>query len=201
MELYEKLLIFSLIKSVFSAFNVGFRVASSVTFRGFTIRFSGYNKKIQLLIEMISKVLKRLSEDVTEEMFELQKTEIKKNLSNSILSAGRIESALASKILKSEHWTDFDKLNEIDKISFETLQKFLVKFYHQTKVQVLIQGNLLKAQANAIVEVLERELSSEPLETVSFLILFFHEFTSLLFRNTRLSLKATSYLWEPTCYE
>ena len=166
MELYEKLLIFTFIKQLFPAFNAGLHVTSSVEPKGFAVVFGGFNEKIQLLVEMTSKVLKRLPEDVNEDIFELQKAEMKKDLMNSALSPRSIQFDLLSKSLKNEYWTDFDKYNEIDKISFETLQKFLEKFYRKTKIQVLIQGNILKTQTDEIVKILEMELTNEPLETV-----------------------------------
>ena len=170
MDLYENLLTFYFEKRTFSASSAGLELELSAVAKGLEIKFSGYNEKIQILIEMISKDLRRLPEDITEEMFDVQKAELKKDLLNSFFTASSIKSNLSSKTLRTDFWTDFDKLNEIDKISFETLQKFLEKFYRKTKIQVLIQGNMLKAQADEIVKVLETELTNEPLETVRRLI-------------------------------
>ena len=166
MDLYEKLLRFNFEERTFSAPSAGLEVVISVEPKGLEIKFRGYNEKIKILIEMISKDLRRLPEDITEEMFELQKTEMKKSLFNALATIASVNYDLTAKTLKNEYWTVFDKYNEIDKISFETLQKFLEKFYRQSKMQVLIQGNMLRAEADEIVKVLESELANEPLDTV-----------------------------------
>ena len=149
-----------------SAVSAGNEIFLSVEQKGIEIRLSGFNDKIQLFIEKIVKVVKHLPEDITEDIFETRKAELKKSLND--FGPGAVKYDLKQKVLLNEYWTDLEKLNEIDKMSFETMRKFWVDFYRQTKVQVLIQGNMLRAQANEIVKILKVELTNEPLGTVRF---------------------------------
>lgn len=163
--LYEKTLVFTLATKVFPAFSAGLQVTSANFDKGFEILFSGYNEKLLLLVEMVVKALQKLPEE-SESIFELQKEEKKKSLSNSMLKGRNLSFDFASKLMETDYWTDLDYYNEIDKISFETMQKFMEKFFRRIKIQILAQGNILRAQALEVVDILEKNLHTEALVRV-----------------------------------
>lgn len=165
LNFYERVLIFTLATKVSPAHSAGFRVSSSALDKGFQISFSGYNEKLLMLIEMVAKSLRKLP-DESEAIFEIQKEEKKKSLSNSMLKANNLSIDFTAKLLESYYWTDLEYYNEIDKITFETMQKFMEKFFRNTKIQILVQGNILRAHALEVVNILENNLQAGALGKV-----------------------------------
>lgn len=156
---------FTLASQVLNALSAGLRVSRVIADKGIQFIFTGYNQKLLLLIEMEVQTLRKLS-DECEAIFEMQKEQKKKSLSNDLLNASNLSYDVAKKLIESEYWTDFDYLNEIDKINFETMQKFVEKFFRRTKIQILVQGNMLRAQALEVVNILDEHLPSDALERV-----------------------------------
>lgn len=155
-------------KTVFAAFSAGLSIESSVKRNGFTIQFNGFNEKILLLIDMATKNLRTIAEDTAESIFEMQRAEMKKNYGNGIQSTRNLNMDYVSKILRSDYWTDYEFYQHIDHVSLENIQKFTEKIFRQMKIQILVQGNMTKTQAQEVVTILARNVPCEPLDAVSF---------------------------------
>lgn len=161
-------MIFMLSKKVFAAFSAGLSISSSAHRKGFQIEFSGFNEKIHMLVDLTTKSLKQVADEVDQATFDTQKAEIKKNYGNSLLNPGTLSINYTSKTLTNEYWSTYDCYQDIEKVSLEDMQMFIQKFFRKTKIQILVQGNMTKDQSLEIVTLLERNLSCQPLDTVSF---------------------------------
>lgn len=165
LDLYQRVLTFTMTAKVFPAFSAGLNVSSATHDKGLKINFSGYNQKLLLFTKLVIKALRNLPDD-SEAVFEVQKERKKKLLSNFLLKASGLSSDFTSKVIQTGFWTDLDYLNEIDKITFDTMQKFMEKFFKRTKAQILVQGNILRSQALEVVNILEKNLQTEALGKV-----------------------------------
>lgn len=154
-------------KTVFAAFSAGLSIVSRVKRNGFGIELNGFNEKLLLLVDIATKNLRSIAEECDESVFEMQRAEMKKNYGNAIQSTRNLNGDYLSKILRSDYWMDYEFYQHIDHVSPEHIQKFMQKIFRQMKIQILVQGNMTKSQAMEVVTILERNLSCEPLDTVS----------------------------------
>lgn len=161
LKLFQKILKFSLAKKVFPASTAGLTLTTKSTLKGTELKFSGYNEKLPLLIDMVTKDLKT---EIVESVFEMQKQEMKKNFGNSLLNNDVLCTDQLSSLLVNEHWTDYDFYKGIERVSFAGMRIFQQNFFHQMKVQVLMQGNITKNQAEQVVNDLVSNFSCGPLD-------------------------------------
>lgn len=152
---------FSLAKKVFPASTAGLTLTTKSTLKGTELKFSGYNEKLPLLIDMVTKYLKT---EIAESVFEMQKQEMKKNFGNALLRNDALCTDQLSSLLVSEHWTDYDFYKEIEGVTFEDMKIFLQNLFHQMKIQVLMQGNITKSQAEQVVNILTSNFSCGPID-------------------------------------
>lgn len=168
LKLFNRLAYFALAKKIFAASSAGLGVTASASLTGFEIEFSGYNEKLHLLIDMVTKDLKNIADDIDESVFEVQRAEMKKNYGNQLMSSSNLRIDFSTKILSNNYYTDLEYYEIIDTISLEHVQKFASKFFKEFKMHVLVQGNITRSQAEKIVENLEENLGGNPLDGVKF---------------------------------
>lgn len=168
MKLFNRLAAFVLTKKIFSAASAGLTVTATTSLKGLELEFSGYNDKIHLLIDMVTKDLKNIADDIDESVFEVQRAEMKKNYANQLLSTSNLRIDFSTKILSNNYFTDLEYYEIIDTISLDDVQRFAFKFFEEFKMHVLVQGNITRSQACQIVENLEENLGGDPLHGVNF---------------------------------
>lgn len=142
-----------------------------ITSKGFGIKINGYNDKIQLLLDVVLKSLKNVLDEVDESVFEAQKNDLKDGFKNSIQSVNSLAKNVFTKVLTNDFWMDTESYEEIDRISFDNLQKFVTKLFRQMKIQVLVQGNVTKLQAEEVAAKLASNLACESIDYVSKLLI------------------------------
>ncbi|CRK88532.1 CLUMA_CG002282, isoform A [Clunio marinus] len=147
-----------------SAFNAGLNIQIKKTQTGLHVAFKGYNEKLHLLIDSVIKEITKLIEEVDEEKFEMVKDQIKKSHRTMLQSSITLSNELIPKVLQHNFWLIYEKYKIIDNVKLEDIQKFSTKFFRHMKVQVLVQGNITKAQSLDIFKELENNLTCEPLE-------------------------------------
>lgn len=64
-------------------------------------------------------------------------------------------------MIKSNHKFYFDRFKLIDKIDFNTFKEFINNFTKNLKIKILIEGNFTKLQAQAINDIILRNLACE----------------------------------------
>lgn len=153
-------------KKIYPAHRAGLQVATSSTFKGLEFEYSGYNEKINLLIDTTTREFRNIVDDIDEAVFEMQKAEMKKNFGNRLLSAETLELDYSTKVLRQDYWTSLEYFRAIDEVAIEEMQKFMLKFFRQMKIQVLVQGNITKSQAMEILATLQKNLECDALDEV-----------------------------------
>lgn len=142
----------------------GLSLSTSVKHRGLGLLLNGYNDKMETFFEMVMSEMKALNGNMDQSIFDLEKSHLKKNYRNSLLGNRHLSTELFNEILRVDYYTDFELYEEIDNISIESLQKFTQMFFRKLKVQVLVQGNMTKAQALNIAGILQTHVACEPLD-------------------------------------
>lgn len=146
------------------ASNAGYSIYPNMEKRTFILSFDGFNEKMETLIEMALKEVKRFIETMDEAVFETQKAAIKRRYFNGSLNSDDLLSDVFDKVICESFFTDYELYKEIDNITFEDLQKFVHKFFQKLKIQVLVQGNLRRSQAINILSLLKANFECEPLD-------------------------------------
>ena len=154
-------------KKIYPALSAGLSVSLRVIRKGFELIFKGYNEKIPLLVDIVTKSLKNILEEIDETIFNLHKTEIKKNYVNALQDVEALAKDYFDEVLSDNHHTMLEYYQEIDRTLFDDMQKLVQKAFEQTKMHVLVQGNVTKNQAEEIVSNIVSNLDGEPLHEVN----------------------------------
>lgn len=148
-------------------FSAGLNVSIISNPQGFEIKFSGYNDKMPLLIDVTLQSLKTALEEVDENVFEAQKNDLKNDYKNFLQSASLLSQDIFKKIIFDNYWMNVEHFEEIDRVSLDDLQKFVSKIFLKMKAQILVQGNVTRQQAEETVAKFQTLLEFEAIDYVS----------------------------------
>lgn len=151
-------------KKIYPASSAGLSVSWSSTTNGLGISLRGYNEKLPLLFDIVTKKLKSIADDVNEATFEVLRADIKKTLYNSLVKVKSLSGEYFSDSLRENHWSEYELFQDVDKVSLEEIQKFQQKFFRQLKIKMLVEGNMTKAQTEPVVAMLRENLNPEPID-------------------------------------
>lgn len=144
------------------ASTAGLQSTLSVDNRALTMKFSGFNDKIETLVELFVKTIKVLNGNLQETLFNSIKNKLKKQLHNGLVNPNFLNSKFLEEALNNDNHFSYEVYKQIDKITFENFQNFILKYFQSMKAQVLAQGNITKAQTLQIVDIFRSSLSFEP---------------------------------------
>lgn len=159
--LFDKVFSFQLTKETAPATTAGFNYCTGSQDEKFQLEFSGYSEKLLLVVETTLKSLRRTLSEMDEKLFEMLKRDMMKNSKNILLFSHCLQESLMSKILQTNSWAAWEYENEIDKITIDDVQRVAKKFFSETKIQVLLQGNIESSSGDAIVDLLKEYLTDE----------------------------------------
>lgn len=151
-------------KKYAQAMSVNLKVESNTYDKSWYFKFTGFNDKIETLVEMVMVDLKDFNNDMDPKIFESCRTQMKKQYYNYLRDVEALNGEFLKEILYEKFHHDHELLQEVDKVSFEHLQKFLLKFFSKLKIHVLVQGNIRKSQALNVVKILQENISCQPLD-------------------------------------
>ena len=127
----------------------------------------GYNDKIIRLLEVGLRHVQNACDEIDESIFEAQKAHMKNRLKNYIQNVRSVGKDIYAKITTNDSWMTTEIYEELDRVTFEDVQKFIPKILKQLKIRVLVQGNLTKAQTEEVVIKIEEHFSCQPIDYVS----------------------------------
>lgn len=133
--------------------------------KGMVLKLSGYNEKLPLLIDIITKELKNIGQLMEPSVFETYRKQFKKFCYNNLIEAKFLNKDCRLKLIEENHKFVYDRFTVADEISFEDLVKFSKDFHKQLKVQILVQGNIAKSEASAISKCVLANLDREKFDT------------------------------------
>lgn len=115
--------------------------------KGMLLKLSGYNEKLPLLVDIITKDLKNIGDLMQPDVFETYRKQYKKLCYNNLISSKFLNKDCRLNIVEESHKLFYDRYVEADNISFEHLVSFSNDFLKQLKIQILVQGNINEATA------------------------------------------------------
>lgn len=164
MKLLGEIISYVLTKDVYPASSAGLEMFCSASKNGLQLSFSGYNEKLNLLVDIVSRKLTTAVDTLEESVFEVLRADLKKDCFNKLVSVESFGRDFFSSVLHLHQWGEYDFYKGIDKISLDDVQKFSQKFFRQSKIQMLVSGNMTKTQAEQIVAMLRENLNPQPLD-------------------------------------
>lgn len=132
--------------------------------RGMLLKLSGYNEKLPLLLDIITKELKNISGLMQEEVFETYRKQLKKYCHNDLINSKFLNKDCRLNIVEEDHKFNYDRIVEADKISFADLVDFSEHFLDQLKIKILVQGNISKSVAIEAGKTVVRNLNSKEVD-------------------------------------
>ncbi|CAO1403706.1 unnamed protein product [Diamesa serratosioi] len=143
----------------YPAEEAGFQFDVSTDKNGLQLNFTGFNEKLEMLIDSVTKLMTNCNTLMEEVFFQDLKKAFKTKCYGNLISSGSLSPDYMQDILRSDHVTDYELYKEIDKIKFEDLERYSEKIFTQLKIKILVQGNLTKDQALSIGQVVLQNLS------------------------------------------
>lgn len=132
--------------------------------KGMLLKVSGYNEKLPILLDMITMELKNIGELMEPEVFETYRKQCKRYCYNNIIESKFFNKDCRLNIVEEDHKFFYDRFMEADKITFEQLKQFSNSFLDQLKVQVLVQGNIERATAIEVTEMIMMNLKCSEID-------------------------------------
>ncbi|EFA00999.2 Insulin-degrading enzyme-like Protein [Tribolium castaneum] len=136
--------------------------------KGIVVGVSGYNEKLHVLIELITKYMLNFNSNLTEDMFKAVKNKLIKYYYNCLLKPTSLAKDVRLDILVDNYNSLVDKYNVTHSLTFDDLKKFAESFIQNLFIMVLIQGNVTKEHAINVVNNLVTSLNCKPIDPHSY---------------------------------
>jgi secreted Zn-dependent insulinase-like peptidase len=144
--------------------SAGLDVTFNKTDNGLEVLFHGYNEKLPELIDMVTKELRDIIEGLDDESFEILRDDMKKDFFNSLVDARELNTDFFTDALNLNHWTNYELYQSVEKVTMEEVIVFAYTFFAQFKTQVLVHGNITRAQTMDLVAMMRENLKPKPLD-------------------------------------
>lgn len=115
--------------------------------KGLLMKFSGYNEKLALLVDIITKELTTISTMMELKVFETQRKQYIKNCYNNLIESKFLNKNCRLNIVEEHHKFAYDRYLEVQTITFDDLVDFADEFLKHLKIQILVQGNVAETTA------------------------------------------------------
>ncbi|KAI0690596.1 insulin-degrading enzyme [Cytidiella melzeri] len=138
-----------------ASLNYGF-VATDL---GLNITLTGYNDKLPVFAKTVFERAKSLV--VTEERLRVIKASLIREWGNFFMDQpSNLADSFMMDLLSEKRWPLQDMLKELDSITVEEVQSYIVKLLSEVKIKAMVTGNMHKDEAIELLENAENELQS-----------------------------------------
>uniref|UniRef100_A0A6P7GKF8 Nardilysin-like n=1 Tax=Diabrotica virgifera virgifera TaxID=50390 RepID=A0A6P7GKF8_DIAVI len=110
--------------------------------RGITVQVDGYNEKLPLLLELMTKYILNLSDHMNQDIFNGIKEDTLKQYYNRVLQTASLEYELGNKLLIRNYFSPLDTYRELYNLTFDDMLEFIQFFPKNLYVKSLVQGNV-----------------------------------------------------------
>ncbi|KAJ8920211.1 hypothetical protein NQ315_011872 [Exocentrus adspersus] len=166
LDIVLNMLVIAITEELYPATAADLSYSFAVHEKGLVIKVSGYNQKLPLVTEVISKYLITLNDHLTEDMFSAVKDKVIKSYHNKLLKPSNLDVRL--NLLVTNSWTSADKHAAILGINLDEVKEFYGRFIRTLYVKVLVQGNVSSDAAAQTVNKFVDDLQLEPLSKNSY---------------------------------
>lgn len=151
-------------KTFAQALSAGYRIHENAEITTFNLKFDGFNEKMEEVVDLVVKGIKAFNEELDQSTFETKKAFFKKRLYNNLLAASTLNNDMLTEILTDGYFSDIEIYNGVETVAFENFQQIISKYFSRLKINVLVHGNMTKAQALKIANILQSNIACDPLE-------------------------------------
>ncbi|KAJ8952796.1 hypothetical protein NQ318_008113, partial [Aromia moschata] len=142
LDMLINLLVVSMSEELYPATSADLSYSFITHDKGLIIKVNGYNEKLPLVIDVISKYLLTLNDRITENMFEAVKDKVVKSYYNKLLKPSTLAKDIRLNLLVTSYWTPVEKYSALVGITFDQLKRYYQQFIKSLYVKALVQGNV-----------------------------------------------------------
>lgn len=125
--------------------------------RGVAVDISGYDDKQQLLLELVAGTL--LDLDIDPDRFSVRRAELLRQWDNASLGRPFIQLRDGVQtLLHAGRWTPEERITALETVTPKDLEAFAKKLFAETRIEMLVHGNLRAGDAVAIGRALEERV-------------------------------------------
>lgn len=162
-SLFSMILKYYLSEQLYPATCAGLGFTVYTEEKGLLMKFSGYDEKLPLLLDIITKNLKTLKHLVDEKVFNTFKLQYKRNGHNNLIVSKSLNKEIRLHIVEEHHKFSLYRYQETDRVSFEEFKIFCDEFLKKLRVQFLFQGNISKEKSLEATEKALANLNTNPI--------------------------------------
>ncbi len=155
-SLYTRMVKDQLNETLYDAYVAGLSTDIYPHLKGFSVRLSGYNDKLPVLLEHVVKALKDPTFEANR--FNVVKQQYEEQLSNAKKDKPFNQAISEIFHLLLPQWSKEQKLAVLESVSFDDLNRFVPQLLSETELRVLAHGNLLQPEARALSAAVSDEL-------------------------------------------
>src|SRR5690349_20594814 len=144
LNIFESVMSMALKKKLSEASSAGYSVSTIADSNGFRIDFEGFNDKINILIDIVTKFLPVCMKESDDVSFKSAIERMQENFETKLKAPNGLNGEMLQKVLVQKAITNYDIYHLRNNITFEMLQKFSNDFFKSLKLEVLAQGNIRK---------------------------------------------------------
>lgn len=136
-----------LAEELYPAICAGLGYSVNAAEKGLLIKLSGYNEKLLLLLDIITKELSHIAAKIEPKVFETYREQCRRNGYNNLINSKFLCKDLRLTIVEDQHKFCLDLYNTTNVVSFEELIQFAKEFPKEICVKMMVLGNFDKDKA------------------------------------------------------
>ncbi|XP_065362952.1 nardilysin [Calliphora vicina] len=148
--LYAQLVKYRLAEELYPATVAGLSYQFYSAEKGVVLKVSGYNEKLYLVVDLITKAMVSMREHITEEQLEVFKKHQKKAYFNALIKPKALNKDIRLCIVENIRWPIIVKYKCLNDITLQDMLQFADNYTQELYVQTLMQGNLTEEAAHNV---------------------------------------------------
>uniref|UniRef100_A0A1A9W0E9 Peptidase M16 middle/third domain-containing protein n=1 Tax=Glossina brevipalpis TaxID=37001 RepID=A0A1A9W0E9_9MUSC len=148
--LYTFLIKFRLKEDLYPATIAGLSYKVDYDERGIIFLINGFNEKLHLLVDTMTKNIVSMGEYINEELLEFIKTMAKDFTFNAIIQSKTLNEDLFFSVVDYLRFPLIDKYKCIDDVTLTDLLQYSKKYTKELYIKALVQGNLIEESAHNV---------------------------------------------------
>ncbi|XP_001660612.2 nardilysin isoform X1 [Aedes aegypti] len=146
-SLYTAMLKFQIAEDLYPATVAGLNYEIYASEKGIILKVDGYNQKLPIIVDEITRAMRDFNKNINADVFDVIKKKLAKAYYNEIIKASKLSRDFRLKVVQENFWTTLERFNALKNLTIDALSDFSVRYFHQVKIQSLIQGNTRKQDA------------------------------------------------------
>ncbi|CAG9829033.1 unnamed protein product [Diabrotica balteata] len=162
-DLFVDLLSFATCEEVYPATIASLSVHFIAEDRGITVQINGYNEKLPLLLQLLTKYILNLSDHINQNIFNGIKEKSLLLYYNKLFQTASLGNELQNKLLITNYFSPIDTYRELYNLTFDDMLDFIKKFPKNLLIQSLVQGNIT---ADVVCDIINKFIKSLDFEEI-----------------------------------